>query len=93
MAPANKTPSRFRCLRGAAFAVACLALAGLLTLLDYAYCAGVRVVLVPCEHVPVFLVPLCLIGAAVGVIHTAYRAYRDFLVGDYLWDLKRAGQL
>jgi hypothetical protein len=93
MAPAIKTPSRYRCLRGAAIAVVCLGVAGLLTLLDDSHCAGVRKVLVSCEHVPGFLVPLCLIGAAVGVLHTAYRAYRDFWVGDYLWDLKRAGQI
>jgi hypothetical protein len=86
-------PSRYRCLRGAAFAVLCLVVAALLIVFDDSWCGGLRALMVPCEGVPVVVIPLCLIGAVCGVVHTAYRAYRDFWMGDYLWDVKRAGHL
>jgi hypothetical protein len=89
----TRPPSRYRCLIGTLVAAVFLALASVLTFIDDAWCGGTRGLTVPCESVPSILVPLCLIGAAYGLVYTAYRAYRDFWARDYLRDLKRSGHI
>lgn len=89
----TRPPNRYRFLIGTLVAAGFLALAFVLTAIDNAWCGSTTDLTVSCEGVPAVLVPLCLIGAAYGLIYTAYRAYRDFWARDYLRDLKRSGHI
>jgi hypothetical protein len=87
-------PSRFRCLRGVLIALVCASGAWILSALDAQFCGGLKRLAVPCEDNAAEVLALMLwICACVGVAWSIYRAYRDFVRGDYRWDMKRSGHL
>ena len=86
-------PNRYRCLLGLLASIVCLVMAALLIAVDNAACGSSRSEIVECAEVPAALVLLCLAGSFYGLIYTMYRAYRDFCLGAYVWDLKRSGNI
>jgi hypothetical protein len=90
----RRKPNQYRCIKGAAFALLFSIFAIAMDVIEDGAChmlskhAGANCSVFPGTAYALILgiVSLCL-------LHTFYRAYRDFVTGEYYTDLAEAGYL
>jgi len=82
----TRKPHRAHCLVGALFSLLCLTFIGSLLAIERAICGMASNAASLCSVVPANWIPGLAAGAVLGLLWTAYKAYRDFHLGEYWFE-------